>query len=88
VPAVASPGGADAAGAEVDAPAAAASVVVARVAAGAVRRRLTRVAQLLHERLPAPVVGRVVAHPCRPCVTTQNHNGNHASAIHNSMQEK
>ena len=61
---MASPGRA-AAGAEVDAPAAAASVVVARVAAGAVRRRLPGVAQLLHKGLPASVVGRVVAHPCR-----------------------
>ena len=60
------PGRADAAGAEVDAPAAAAAVVVTRVAARAVRRRLARVAQPLHERLPAPVVRRVVPYPRRP----------------------
>jgi hypothetical protein len=87
-PAVASPGVADVAGAEVDALAAAASVVVASVAAGVVRLRLPRVAQLLHKRLPAPVIRRVIAHPRRPYEPTQNHNGNHASAIHSSVQEE
>lgn len=59
--AVAAPGRAD-----VDAAAAAAAVVVAGIAAGAVLGRVRRVAQRLHERLPAPVVRRVVTHPRRP----------------------